>query len=62
MTRTIAIIVLASMLAACAGSGQAPANLNQTSNPYYRPGIPQSQYECVTDEGYGRYVPCGNKM
>jgi hypothetical protein len=31
------------------------------ASPNAYPYIPRSQYECVTDEGYGRYVPCGNK-
>ena len=25
------------------------------------PGVPRSQYECVTDDGYGRWQPCGNQ-
>jgi hypothetical protein len=64
MSRLIAIFALAAALSGCAGSspftqtpvsGVAPA----ASAPY--PNLPRSQYECVTDEGYGRWVPCGNK-
>jgi hypothetical protein len=25
-----------------------------------RPGLIISSYDCVTDEGYGRYTPCSN--
>jgi hypothetical protein len=25
-----------------------------------RPGLIISSYDCVTDEGYGRFVPCSN--
>jgi hypothetical protein len=62
--RTIAALALAAGLSGCAASpfSQAPAaNVAPAGGTYYQPGIPQSQYECVTDEGYGRYVPCGNK-
>ena len=64
MTKTVALFALAMSLAGCAVSpfGRAPAaNVAPASSPYAQPGIPQSQYECVTDEGYGRYVPCANK-
>jgi hypothetical protein len=64
MARVAAILALMASLSGCASSpfAQAPAaRVAPASSPYAQPGIPQSQYECVTDEGYGRYVPCGNK-
>ena len=63
MTRLIAFAVLATGLAGCASSPftQAPAaQVAPAASPYAQPGLPQSQYECVTDEGYGRWQPCGN--
>jgi hypothetical protein len=62
MLRLIAILALAGGLAGCASSpfSQAPASqVAPISNDYIIPSIPRSQYECVTDEGYGRYLPCG---
>ena len=64
MSKVIAVCAVAASLAACAASpfaqkpaaNVAPAGAN---SPYYTPGLPQSQYECVTDEGYRRYFPCG---
>ena len=61
MLRLIAILALAGGLAGCASSpfSQAPASqvaptINQTP-----PGAAGSQYDCVTQEGYGRTLPCG---
>ncbi len=63
MTKTFAVFLLAASLAGCASSPftQAPAAnvAPNPNNPYARPGIPQSQYECMTDDGYGRAFPCG---
>jgi hypothetical protein len=62
MKKIIAGFALAASLAGCASSPftQAPAaNVTPTKSPYAQPGIPQSQYECMTDEGYGRSFPCG---
>jgi hypothetical protein len=64
MTKMIAVFVLAASLAGCSSSpfSQAPAaQVTPTASPNAYPNIPRSQVECVTDEGYGRYVPCGNK-
>jgi hypothetical protein len=61
MSRVIAILALAAGLAGCASSpfSHAPsAGVAPAVAPY--PNLPQSQYECVTDEGYGRWHPCGN--
>jgi|GEM_PF-6825942 len=64
MTKIVAIFALTVGLAGCAGSpfSSAPASgIAPASNPYFRPGIPQSEFECVTDDGYGRFHPCGNR-
>jgi hypothetical protein len=64
MTRIVAVFALAAGLAGCSTSpfSQAPAaNVAPAASPYAVPNIPQSQYECVTDEGYGRYYPCENR-
>jgi hypothetical protein len=64
MARMIAFCALIASLAACSSTPftQAPAaKVAPAGSPYAQPGIPQSQYECVTDEGYGRWYPCGNK-
>jgi len=62
MAKIVAVFALAASLAGCASSPftQAPAaNVKPANSPYAQPGIPQSQYECMTDEGYGRSFPCG---
>ena len=64
MTRLIVLFAVAVSLSGCASSpfsstptsGAAPAG-----GSYYQPGVPRSQFECMTDEGYGRSTPCGNK-
>ena len=64
MTRLIVLFAAAASLSGCAtspfsstsNSGAAPAGTY-----YYQPGVPRSQFECMTDEGYGRSTPCGNK-
>ncbi len=63
MVKTVAILALAAGLAACSGAPFAPAasQMTPTSSPYVTPGIPQSQYECMTDEGYGRSMPCDGR-
>ena len=63
MSKIIAVFALAAGLAGCAASPftQAPAaHVAPAASPNAYPNIARSQYECVTDEGYGRYVPCGN--
>jgi hypothetical protein len=57
MSRLIVLFAVAASLSARASSpfastptsGAAPAG-----NYYYQPGVPRSQFECMTDEGYGR--------
>jgi hypothetical protein len=66
MARFIALFTLLALSAAClagcaVGMNMAPASQVQPSGVYARPGIAQSQYECVTDDGYGRWAPCGNQ-
>ena len=62
MFRLIAISALALGVAACSSSPfTQAAQVAPTSSPYAQPNIPQSQYECVTDEGYGRFTPCGTR-
>ena len=70
MSRLLVLFAVAGGLSGCASSplsqtpasGVAPAaNVIPAANRYATPipGLPQSQYECVTDEGYGRSLPCG---
>jgi hypothetical protein len=65
MLRLIAIFALACGLAGCSSSpfSATPAAQVTGARPTPMgtpiPGIPASQYECVTDEGYGRWQPCG---
>ena len=68
MTKFIALFVLTAALGGCASSSpfgaltSAPAaRVSPAASPYAQPNLPQSQYECVTDEGYGRWQPCGNQ-
>ena len=63
MLRLIAILALTGGLAGCSSSPfsqapvsqVAPAN-NQNNTP---PGAAGTKYDCVTDEGNGRTLPCG---
>ena len=55
MFRLIVIFALAAGLTGCASSpfSQAPA-------AQVAPGANQNvKWDCVTEEGYGRYLPCG---
>jgi len=56
MIRLIAILVMAASLSACSSA--------MTSAPTRGPGLngPANAppNECYTDEGYGRWHPCGN--
>ena len=63
MSRLFVLFAVAASLSGCASSpfsstpasGAAPAG-----GYYYQPGVPGSQFECMTDDGYGRSQPCGN--
>jgi len=65
MAKFVVLFALAAGLAGCASSSpfsSAPAaRVSPAASPYAQPNLPQSQYECVTDEGYGRWQPCGNQ-
>ena len=67
MARLIATFALVGAwalgLAGCASSPFSSAPAAQVApggSPNAYPNIPQSQQECVTDDGYGRWQPCGN--
>jgi hypothetical protein len=65
MTRLIVLFAVAAGLSGCSSSpfSQAPAsNVAPAANPYaiQQPGVPRSEFECQTDEGYGRSNPCTN--
>jgi len=64
MTKLIMLFALAASLTGCASSpfSQAPASgVAPAGGYYYQPGVPRSQFECMTDDGYGRSHPCSNK-
>ena len=69
MLRLIAVLALACGLAGCFSSpfSQVPVSqvapasqvvppISQNPTP---PGAAGSKFDCVTDEGYGRTMPCG---
>ena len=64
MSRLLVLFAVAGGLSGCASSpfsstptsGAAPAG-----GYYYQPGVPRSQFECMTDDGYGRSHPCSNQ-
>ena len=63
MLRMIVIVVAAAGLAGCGSSSlftRAPA-AHTGPSPYSVPGSSLSQQECVTDEGNGRFIPCGSQ-
>jgi len=62
MIRMIVILVTAAGLAGCSSSpfSRAPAaQVAPSASPYAVPGSYLSQFECVQDEGNGRFIPCG---
>ena len=63
MLRLIAIFALAGGLAGCSSSPFSQAPVSQVApaaNQYTAPRPFAQPYECVTDEGYGRTLPCGH--
>jgi hypothetical protein len=64
MLRLIAILALAAGVAGCSSSPFTQAPVSQvapSANQYMGPGLSHNMpSECVTDEGYGRYFPCGH--
>jgi hypothetical protein len=62
MLRFVAIFALATGLAGCSSSPftQAPASqVAPTVNPTTQSGVAGTKYDCVTEEGIGRTLPCG---
>jgi hypothetical protein len=67
MARLIVVCVVLAAGAGLAGCGSSPFSRapaaqvapTRSTSPYAIPGSTQSQYECVTDEGDGRFLPCG---
>lgn len=63
MTRLITLFAVAAALSGCASSpfSSAPASgAAPAGGYYYQPNVPRSEFECMTDEGYGRSNPCTN--
>jgi hypothetical protein len=61
MLKTLAVLAFASAaattLSGCAGGGFAFAPT--AGRPYEaQPGVARSEFECMTDDGYGRSRPC----
>ena len=57
MTRLVVLFVLASGLSACSSFAFAP--MSGGARPYQaQPGVQGSEFECMTDDGYGRSRPC----
>lgn len=63
MVRLIAILALVGSLAGCSSSpfSQSPASAVAPA-PNQGPGLSHNPSECVTDEGYGRYLQCNHAM
>ncbi len=69
MTRLLVLVVVAAALSGCASSpfSSTPTSAAPASGAapargfYYQPGVPRSEFECMTDEGYGRSHPCSNQ-
>jgi predicted small lipoprotein YifL len=65
MPRFVVIVVMLAVGAGLAGCGSSPlsrapaAQVAPSASPYAIPGSSMSQYECMTDEGDGRFMPCG---
>jgi hypothetical protein len=64
MSRVLVLFAVAGGLSGCASSpfSQMPASgAAPAGGYYYQPGLPRSQFECMTDDGYGRSQPCSNQ-
>jgi hypothetical protein len=67
MPRLIVMSVVLAAAAGLAGCSSSPfsrapaAQVAPTASPYAVPGSYLSQFECVTDEGNGRFIPCGSR-
>jgi ABC-type uncharacterized transport system auxiliary subunit len=67
VTRLIAILALTAALAGCVTSPLTPATIVQSAPaaggyPARPASAPQSQMQCIHDEGYGRWTDCGSEM
>ena len=64
MSRLLVLFAVAGGLSGCASSpfSQTPASGAAPAGGYYsQSGVPRSQFECMTDDGYGRSHPCSNQ-
>jgi hypothetical protein len=59
MFRLIAILTLACGLAGCASSPFSQVPVSQVTPTVTQSGVAGTKYDCVTEEGYGRTLPCG---
>ncbi len=59
MSRLIAIFALACALAGCSSSPFSQAPVSQVAPTVTQSGAAGTKYDCVTEEGYGRTLPCG---
>ena len=59
MLRLIAILALAGSLAGCASSPFSQAPASAVAPTVTQSGAAGTKYDCVTEEGYGRTLPCG---
>ena len=62
MLRLIAILALAVGLAGCSSSPFSQAPVSQVAPGATQPtqsGVAGTKYDCVTQEGIGRTLPCG---
>jgi hypothetical protein len=57
--RLIAIVALAGGLVGCASSPFAQAPVSQVVPTVTQSGAAGTKFDCVTEEGYGRTLPCG---
>jgi len=59
MLKLIGILALAAGLAGCSSSPFTQAPASQVAPTVTQSGVAGTQYDCVTQEGYGRTLPCG---
>ena len=59
MLRLIAIFALACGLAGCSSSPFSQAPVSQVTPTVTQSGVAGTKYDCVTEEGIGRTLPCG---
>ena len=62
MLKSIAILALAGALTGCGTSPFSQAPVSQVAPAVNQPtqsGVAGTKYDCVTEEGIGRTLPCG---